>query len=483
MALKKNIVSYVAWMILLLFTGVTFAFLGMVATRITEVNIVVAALGCIVLFFGILFLIYSMSGFIISMHISEGGSPFLKKHARTIDILVVVFYIIIGFVVRICFMEFAGEEAAYYEISKVTSQSGIMVQSVQGSVYYYCLLLHGLFLLVGNHWIAGIWMQIVLQMLGTVLLYLAMKKLTTRWASLLLLAYTLFSPTSIMMSITYSPQVLFFVIFSLGLFLFAHYLFYEDRLVENSLIMWTCTIGLGFFIGFTIYMDVTGSLLLIPGIYLFMRKNTILTQKERIAQFFGIIGSAVVFFFVLLLLDSLFSKTSFTGVLHAWFVTYSSLEWNTGIITSNTTIDFLVSMVMICVGTLSFWRRKTTEYFTPFILFCLSISVFYVLGITTMNMDGSYLMQVLFAALASISITELFASEVIEKKDTEEIEVIDLEKPTEKENTIQEPVRLIESPLPGPKKHVRKNMDYALNVNEKDMKYDILVSDSDDYDV
>ncbi len=482
MKLKKNVISYAAWMILLLFTGATFAFLGMWATQITELNIIVAAIGCIVLFFGILFLVYSMSGFVISMHISEGGSPFLIKHARWIEVLVVSVYFVLGFVTRIFFMEFAGEEAAYYEISKVTSQSGIMVQTVQGSVYFYCLLLHALFLLVGNHWMAGIWLQVILQMIGTILLYFAVKKLTTKWASLLLLAYVLFAPSSIMMSITYSPQILFYCVFSLVLYLFAEYLSYSDRLAENTISFWICTIGLGLLIGLAIYIDVTGCLLLIPSIYLFMQKKKYRELKERLLPFLGIMLAAVVFFLLLLFLDGLFSKVSFVRVLNAWFITYGSIEMNTKIFANSFTIDFIVSIILVSTGTFSFWRRKTEEIFTPFILFCLGISVLCFTGITTVNMDGTYLMRVLFAALASISVSELFASETVEDEATKELEVIDLEKPTEQE-TIQEPVRLIESPLPGPKKHVRKNMDYGINVTERDMKYDILVPDTDDYDV
>ena len=44
-------------------------------------------------------------------------------------------------------------------------------------------------------------------------------------------------------------------------------------------------------------------------------------------------------------------------------------------------------------------------------------------------------------------------------------------------------VEYIENPLPVPKKHIRKTMDYAFIPNESQMKYDIQVSDNDDFDL
>lgn len=43
--------------------------------------------------------------------------------------------------------------------------------------------------------------------------------------------------------------------------------------------------------------------------------------------------------------------------------------------------------------------------------------------------------------------------------------------------------RYIENPLPLPKKHVAREMDYQYDVADKDMKYDLFVSDNDDFDI
>ncbi len=46
-----------------------------------------------------------------------------------------------------------------------------------------------------------------------------------------------------------------------------------------------------------------------------------------------------------------------------------------------------------------------------------------------------------------------------------------------------EKTRFIENPLPLPKKHVKREMDYEYPVPEEDMKFDIEVDETDDFDI
>lgn len=43
--------------------------------------------------------------------------------------------------------------------------------------------------------------------------------------------------------------------------------------------------------------------------------------------------------------------------------------------------------------------------------------------------------------------------------------------------------QFIKNPLPIPKKHIKKEMDYDLDVPEYRMNYDLVVSDDDDFDL
>ena len=48
---------------------------------------------------------------------------------------------------------------------------------------------------------------------------------------------------------------------------------------------------------------------------------------------------------------------------------------------------------------------------------------------------------------------------------------------------VEEKSRFIENPLPLPKKHVKREMDYEYKVAPEDMKFDIEVDEKDDFDL
>lgn len=495
MSLKKNAVSYVTWMILLLFTGLVFAFLGMIVAQIVSgsMNPLLAA-GFIAGFFLVLFLLYVLTGLGVKICKPLETSRIRTKVAPFLEGLVIGLCISAGVAVRISLLDFAGEDAAYYELAKVTEQSGVAVQSVQGSVYYYCMLLHGVFKLFGNNWMAGIWLQIVLQMLGILLFYFAIRKLTDKWPAILVLIFLCISPVSIDAGLNYSPQILYFCIFSLVFLLLADYLSKSGKPERYPVAMWIYSVVLGVLIGFACYVDVAGVLLLLPVLCIGMVKrepgHTVLWFLRTLV----IIVSAVCAFGGMILLDSILSGSSFTRVLNAWFVTYSSVGFRSDILTENRQVELLVLIILISIGVFSFWRRKNEERFTLFVLLVIGIGVLHFSGITADNMDGSYLLYALMSALAAVAVMELFYKELMvmrkdkQVKDTSQIELVELdtEEMQNKSETVSIPSekpRFIENPLPLPRKHIKKIMDFAFIPDEEDMKYDIQVSDSDDFDI
>lgn len=82
---------------------------------------------------------------------------------------------------------------------------------------------------------------------------------------------------------------------------------------------------------------------------------------------------------------------------------------------------------------------------------------------------------------------------VIEPEVIKEPEPIIENKPSKEAEAIKEPVpletikpekpRFIENPLPVPKKHVKKTIDYAFEPSEDKMDYDIAIDDNDDFDI
>ena len=197
MDLKKNAFSYFAWLILLFFTGATCAFFGLILSQYIKVDMIFIAAGLVTIFFVVIFLLYLLIGYISERKSIKTDYLSALNLTKTFEGILVLALIGIGFVLRASMISHAGEEAAYYEVAKITGQNGILLQSVQGSVYIYCLLLHGLFHVVGNQWIAGIWLQIILQLIGAFLIYSGVKKVLSKVPALLVLGFVLFSSLSI----------------------------------------------------------------------------------------------------------------------------------------------------------------------------------------------------------------------------------------------------------------------------------------------
>lgn len=507
MSLKKNAVSYVIWMIMLLFTGAAVAFLSMIAARQLDGNSILAAVGFIAVFFVILCLIYFLTGLLLSYIKIEGEVWKNIKSSWFLEGLVIGMCVSAGIAVRVFLLPTAGEDAAYFELAKVTQQGGIAVQAVQGSVYYYCLLLHGLLRLFGNHWMVGIWLQIFLQAFSSILLYFAVRRLTGKVTAILLLMFMNFMPMSTEAGLTYSPQMLYLCIFGIVFLLLADYLRRSSE-ETSPVFMWIYTVMVGMAIGFVCYVDITGILLLLLVCCIGMVKRATGNALLLGIRFFVLVASAVAFFCGMIWVDSILSGSTFLRVINAWYVTYSSIEWNFNTFSQNSQLELLLLPMLIAFGVFSFWRRKDGERFTPYVIMAVGISTLHFTGITVNNMDGSYLLFVIFAALASVSISELFykapvivsvekvqdvpknhqkeesvkerpMKDKIKEQSKEKVEGIDLEKNEQPKAE----AKMIENPLPVPKKKERKGMDYAFIPKPSQMMYDIRVSDSDDFDI
>jgi len=477
MNLKKNKVSYFAWLILIFFTGATCAFLGLILAQSCNINSILVAGGIVTMFFVVVFGLYLLIGYFLEHH--EDKIDFLQvlELSGKLEWIFIISTLALGILVRMLMLEHAGEEAAYFEVCKITEAGGIAIKPVQGSVYIYCLLLHALFYIIGNNWIVGIWLQIFLQIIGAFVICQGLKKLLDKIPSYLVFCIILFSPGSIKSGITYSPQMLYFCVFSIVFYFVADYIKRSLCTEENKKIMWGYTVLNGVLIGLCVYMDISGVLFLFLWGIVPMIKRTEYTTIWIKRMLVGIVVT-ILFLALILGVDALLSNSSIANILGAWSILYGAIGFGFDLLVNRLSADFIVIIILACIGCFSFWRRVNTERFTPFIFMTMGMCVFVFCGITTENMSGTYLLYILFTILAAVSVTELFCMDdkikvrVEKSEEKEEVEFDEIKQ-----------IEFIENPLPVPKKHVRKTMDYAFVPDESQMKYDIYVSDNDDYDL
>lgn len=476
MSLKKNTVSYLAWLILLFFTGVASAFFGLILSQHIKTDMIIIAAGLVTVFFAVSFVLYLLTGVFVEKSHKKADYLETLNITKTLERILVITLFCLGFVLRVMLISHAGEEAAYFEVTKVTDQKGILVRSVQGAVYFYCILLHGLFRVVGNRWIAGIWVQIVLQLIGISFIYMAIKRLMSRIPALLVLGFMLFAPVSIRAGLTYSAQILYFCFFALGFWVLADYLRRSTDIRQNTVFLWFYTVFAGIITGIICYLDISGFLLL------FMIAMLPMVKRENedsiwIVRMLVMVTVLAITVFVSLLIDSILSGTTVLSILNSWKILYSRRSFSFDSLVSRLSGDFIVLIVIACIGCFSFWRKVRTEKFTPHILMTLSLGALIFSGITTENMDGSYLLYVLMAILATVSITEMFGKDdriyIVAEEENEDMEF----------NVPKEKIEFIENPLPVPKKHVKKTMDYAFIPDDNQMKYDVQVAENDDFDL
>lgn len=572
MSYKKNVISYGIWALYLMVVGIVLSFMGMVLGNQNS-QIPYMALGLLALSFGMLFLVYFLAKKIID---SVQVQKMSNSRAALIEGMLVAVSLVAGIVLRVMMIGGAGEEAAYYEVAKVTENQAQM-QLVQGSIYYYLFLLNGLFRLVGNKWMAGIVLQIVLQLVGILLAYFAVKRLSGRGPALISLFFLTLSPYSIREGMTYSPKMLYFCLYAIILLIIAEYLWLSTR-PGGKVLTWILAILCGGLVAFAGYTDIVGFTLAVPLCSLLGLKREQSGMVKWVAQFILAVSVLAGVFCLLVYMDGSMSGSNFERVLTAWCTTYGVKGADYDFLFQESGIETILLMVFMGLGIFSFMRRKNEEIFSPWVVIVIFIVVIRILEIVTPNMNGSFQMFFAMTGLAGVALSELFVRDggkVAEGDDIPEAAVEDPdhakavpardekpakapalvrdEKPVEpaasakdrkkrrkklgdapeweslpqesfegqesskpaavkinqaepskseqpprqeetkmemqsgqsqtpRQEEQQKPVQYIENPMPLPKKHVKKVMEYPFIPDASQMHYDIEVDPNDNYD-
>lgn len=402
MSFKKNVVSYGIWALYLMVVGIVLSFMGMVLGNQNS-QIPYLALGLLVLSFGLLFLVYFLAKKIID---SVQVKKMSRGRAALIEGVLVALSLVAGIVLRVVMIGEAGEEAAYYEVAKVT-ENQTQLQLVQGSVYYYLFLLNGLFRLVGNKWMAGIVLQIVLQLVGILLAYFAVRRLSGRGSAIISLLFLTLAPDSIREGMTYSPKMLYFCLYAVILLIIAEYLWLSTR-PGGKVLTWMLAVLCGGLVAFAGYTDIVGFTLAAPLCGLLGLKREQSGMLRWVAQFLLSMSVMAGVFCLLVNLDASMSGSNFERVLTAWYTTYGIKGADYDFFFRESGVETILLMIFMGLGIFSFMRRKNEEVFSPWVVTVIAIVVMRILEIVTPNMNGSYQMFFAMTALAGVALSELF---------------------------------------------------------------------------
>lgn len=500
MSWKKNVFSYVTWIVYTLITGTVLVSLGSMfcvqAGFAAGYGILASALYMGVVG-GITFLLYK--GAAMRRAFAEKNRTALLA----VESVLVAGLFVLGCFLRVWNMGEAEETSVYFEMAEVVAGQSIP-QTVHGAVYFYVRLLHCAFLLLGNQYAVGIWLQIWLQLVASLVLYFVMRKLSGVISAFSVFAFCMCAPYMLQNALVLSPGMLYFLL--LG--------------IAAGLTLWLCGNGLrfpafvfaGILAAFCCYIDIGGGLLLfLAAGAAFSQQAGDIALGKRLAAVGICLLSAVPGFLVFIWADAFMSGKAFWKVAGAWFELYQpegfQLPFTIGV-TGSVWESFVLFGVM-AFGVFSFWCDKKRDYHSIYVAAACIIMLAACFGIYTEEMPGHYTLYLMFVILAGIGLKSCICSDALPEKDftentaavTEEkkefcpgrengvrtepqrhAEGWEREEPEESAGKEEKNIRYLENPLPLPKKHVKRVLDYSIDVSNDD-DYDYPIKENDDFDV
>ncbi|MGN1147413.1 MAG: ArnT family glycosyltransferase [Lachnospiraceae bacterium] len=517
MTFKKNWFSYLLWAFFALAAVVYHIGMMYVLLGITPITDTYAQVGIVCLSFILAAGIFLLVRRLLTTYAEHHPKSGQRSAGIVWEAFLAILILGAGLFLRVYFFESGGEEAAYFETAMVTGAP--ITPIAHGAEYFYVLLLRGLFWLVGNHFAAGIILQIILQTVSAIIWYFAIRRLCGPVASVLFLAGVMLFPQSIMEGLTYSPKMLYIFLYGIGLLMTSRFLQRQGEGRKMKWYVWVHTVLLGVSIGLLTYLDVMGfTLFLLLPFAFFVNEKVDSGETRRkpgnvVLQLLVLVLVFLLTMFGVLVVDGMQSGSDFVKVWDAWRALYASKGMGRFVrmLMPSTVLEKCLMTAVsffLLLGIPAFFSRKKEENQMPAFLLLLGAVYIQSDWLMVRETDCEYMIFSLVFMLMGAGIQAMMSRDTVAKQ---EIEPIELDTMPEKEavavaaakvetktpgkNTTvaaevpmeeqqeKKPVKYIENPLPLPKKHVKKTMDYQKKVEVNEMEFDIEVPDDDDFDI
>lgn len=497
MSWKKNAISYISWFLYVLITEAIVLICADELGRKAGLSVYMSALFAFAyaVLVGVIVLLIRKN-LKIRRPVGKSG----KVAGLILEAVLCVVLFAVGLWLRISDMDAMTQSAAYFETAQVAYGQSIP-PVVHGAVYLYLQVLHGLFRLVGNHFVAGIWLQITLQMIAFLVLYFVVKRCAGAVAALITLSFGMCAPMMVTGALTLSPEILYLLLLVLAAAVFLTG--YGRKIYPLLFLLF------GGLAAVMTYLDIAGILLFVFAVMIcFSSGEETCTAGRKMAAFACTVAGYAGVFAGTILLDASLTGKLFGNVLRAWVELY---QWKplTDIAISFS-LEEIILTGMLVIGVFSFWcskRRETITGSTCCILVFLLLSM-----CLTEEMNGGLYFVVMLVAMAGAFVGQVFCLKTekrvfveeeltsaeeameqvsltnvheVEKPETvvkQEAESPVIQTPQEVQETPKRPIQFIENPLPLPKKHEKRVLDYKLTLTEDADDFDVDVADDDDYD-
>lgn len=402
----------------------------------------------------------------------------------------------------------AGEEPAlcsseFYENARITVMQGTSVSS-SGAGWVYERLLSLFLSFLGNKIFSALVLQLLLQAVIMGLCYAVVRKLAGKLPAGIALFSVAYAMGSGILEEKLDPGKLVFALYLAGLLFLADYMRAVLYSKKRKALLAAAGLLLGGYLGVLLFLELTTATLLLFLIVLFAmaeRKQEEDTVGKRLfAVLLPFVSGILVWLAVYSVYGVQGEETLAEGLRRMsgnvrWIQPFAFEGWKE----ERALLFFWLLLGSAAFLTIEFLRRKQANNFSAWMLAGLGAALTPFAG----NGQAPCWLTAIFVwgVFAGLGIQNVIAGEPREVRDAmlaEINEAVD-EKPVSERGepehhpddeigkTTEMPEsqkpRFIENPLPLPKKHIRKEMDYQYPVEDDAMKYDVEVDEQDDFDL
>lgn len=482
MAFEKRMFSYIVWGLHGILACIGFAVILLKTLDATPLTNPYGQIGIVCLSFVLTACVFLLVRRIANRCGGKGNS--VRKAVA--EAVIAVLLVAAGVTLRVLFLDKGMEEAAYFDMAQVNGEA--IPPLSYGAQYLYVCMLRALFYVVGNHFAAGVFLQITLQTVGALVFYLAVRRFSGASAGIVALAVLMFMPSASREALVYSPRMLYFLLFGIVLLMVGR-MTARQKKDQFGWYGWLQTVLCGAAIAAVTYLDGAGLLLFIPVFGLALAKG----RKRLFSQWGVVLVSFLAVLAVLFFADASLSGADFISVCRVWAASYvpqSPVLSDLVFLRENTVMELVllsVAAFVILLGLPGFFCSRREECQTPFMMLEIGLVLLCVCRTDHVQARYEYLMLAVFAAMTGAAVRAVSAHEKT-GEDAEENSVSQLPAAVAALSEAVDPpedgkVKLIDNPLPLPKRHVKKTMGYQREVPPEEMHYDIEVEENDDFDL
>lgn len=464
-----------------------------------------------------------------------------ERTLRIWECVIVVLILTGGVLLRVMYAEYVismadnelfvtGQMSGMEYYNMAVSTGGNIAANVPNRIsYLYVLCLSVVVSFLGHKIASAIILQVVLQIAGMLLAYAVTRKSAGRLPACVVLIYMACSLCCLKMLVCFGPEWLFFVLYMIGMLLVVSFVegYCANRLNKPAAFLGAAVVGAVIGLLVCIEPSAASLMLVIVAVATGRKKRQgAVPVYNSVGISAAVIGITITAYIVMLFAAAYFGLYGAEFDIRKVRIWY---EYSAGFVNLSPYLYdiYLIGVLIIPASFLvfEFFRGGREQNYTFWILLCLIVAPtpMAVIGELQFGLLSLYIWAVLAglgiqncifggkAKVIQVVIEKINASveqeeengqtegigeeetatescmternEQAEKmKETQEIKMDEPMEDTNETEEVKKP-RYIENPLPLPKKHVKKEMDYQYPVAEKDMKYDVNVPDNDDFDI